>query len=123
MSTRHAILAASGLVISAAANAQTVDQDVRCILAGNAFAMAEKDPGKKQLALATSLFFAGRADARLTPTQFRAQVLAQGKALSTGNAAETMTTCAKTFQAKERAMQTIGQDVARSQQARPRSKK
>ena len=114
--------AALTVIFGTPAIAQSADQDVRCILAGNAFGMAEKDPAKKQLALATSLFFAGRADARLAPAQFKAQVLAQGKALSTSNAADVMTACAKTFQAKERAMQAVGQEVARSQ-AQPTPKK
>jgi hypothetical protein len=101
--------------LAAPALAQTTDQDVRCVMAGNVFGATEKDPGRKQLALATALFFAGRVDARLTPAQMKAAVAAQGKALTTANAPGVMTECAKQFQAKERAMQTIGQQVAQAQ--------
>lgn len=119
---RYWTLTALALLPCTPAVAQSVDQDVRCILAGNAFGLAEKDPAKKQLALATGLFFAGRADARLTPAQLKAQVAVQGKALTTSNAAETMTACARTFQDKQRSLQAIGREVAQSQQKPPQKK-
>lgn len=105
----------SVLLPMAPAVAQTPDQDVRCVMAGNVFGATEKDPVRKQLALATSLFFAGRVDARLSPAQMKAAVAVQGKALTTANAPAVMTECARQFQAKERAMRTIGQEVAGAQ--------
>jgi hypothetical protein len=108
-------LAVPALLFAAPAVAQTTDQDVRCVIAGNVFAANDKDPARKQLALATSLFFAGRVDARLSPAQTKAAVATQGKALTAANAPGVMTECARQFQAKERAMQAIGQQVAAAQ--------
>ncbi len=107
------------LATAAAASAQTTDQDVRCVLAGNAFGATEKDAARKQLALATALFFGGRVDARLSPAQMRAAVAAQGRALTTADLPATMTACAARFQAKERAMQAIGRQVAEAQHPQP----
>lgn len=105
----------AALLLAAPALAQAADADVRCMMAGNVFGKAEKDPAKKQLALATGLFFSGRADARLSPAQLKAAILAQGKALTTENVADAMTVCARTFQAKQRGLVTIGQQIAGSQ--------
>ena len=118
MPTRS-LVAAVLLTAAAPAAAQPADQDVRCVLAGNAFGATEKDPARKQLALATALFFGGRVDARLSPAQMKAAVTVQGRALTTARLPETMTACAAQFQAKERAMQAIGQEVARAQQPAP----
>lgn len=113
------LFAAALLIAGAPVVAQTADQDVRCVLAGNAFGATEKNPVRKQLALATALFFGGRVDARLSPAQMRAAVAAQGRALTTADLPATMTACAAQFQAKERAMQAIGRQVAAAQHPQP----
>lgn len=100
------------LVAAAPAAAQAADADVRCLLAANVFARAEKDPVKKELAVATGLFFSGRADARLSPAQLKAAIQSQGKALTTETVAQVMTACAKGFQDKQRGLQAIGRQIA-----------
>lgn len=103
----------------AAALAQTAEQDVRCVIVSNFFGAAEKDPQRRQLALATGLFFAGRADAHVPPAQFKALVASQGKALTADTAPGVMTGCAKQFQAKELAMRAVGRAVAEAQRPAP----
>lgn len=107
------------LATTAPAFAQTAEQDVRCLLASNVFGATEKDPMRKQMALATALFFAGRADAHIPPATFKTLLAAQGKALTEANTPAVMTTCAKQFQARERALQQMGREVAQAQQPKP----
>jgi hypothetical protein len=110
-----AILAVAG---AAPLAAQPVDRDVRCLMASNVFAQAEKDPQRRQVALASSFFFLGRLDARVPPAQIKAQLLAQGKTLNAKNVGQTMTECAKVVQAKQVMLMTIGKQI--DQQAKPK---
>lgn len=91
--------------------AQSTEQDVRCLMASNAFTKIEKDPAKKQTAIASMFFYLGRLDARLSPTQLKAQLLAQQKALNPGNLAQTMNTCAATIGAKQKALIAMGEQL------------
>lgn len=99
MPARSTIALAIGLSLFAAAPAaaQSVDQDVRCLLLGNFFTKTEKDPAKRQLAQAASLYYLGRLDGRVSAAALRAQVQAQGSALRTQNVGVLMTACARQF--------------------------
>jgi hypothetical protein len=101
--------------ISLPAGAQTTEQDVRCLLASNVFAATEKDATKKQVATASALFYLGRLDARMTLPQLKAQILAQGKTLTGKTVGDVMNVCARELQAKQRAVQAMGQEIAKSQ--------
>lgn len=114
------IAAITGLAVAVPASAQAVDPDVQCLLASNAFSSLEKDPAKKQMAASAALFYAGRLDARLNPAQIKAKVLASGKSLNQQNAGTIMTACAKQLQAKQKALQAMGQEIARAQGAAPK---
>jgi hypothetical protein len=98
-------LAAMGL--AAPVLAQSVDSDVRCLLAANVFARQEKDPARKQLAAAASVFYLGRLDARISNEQLKAAVLAQAKAMPAASLGPTMTDCAKHLQQKGLALNTL----------------
>ena len=74
---------------------QSVDNDVRCLLAANVFARQEKEPAKKQLAVAASLFYLGRLDARMSIERLKAAMLVQAKAMPASSLGPTMTACAK----------------------------
>ncbi|WP_294394768.1 hypothetical protein [uncultured Sphingomonas sp.] len=104
--------AAVAAVTATSLPAQGADQDVRCLMASNLFSQAEKDPTRKQVALVSSFFYMGRLDGRVTPAQLKAQILAQGKTLTTKNAGETMTACAKNVQGKQALIQGIGKQLA-----------
>jgi hypothetical protein len=88
--------------------AQSVDEDVRCLLASNVFARGEKDPGKKQLAMAASVFYLGRLDARISTMQLKTAVAAQSKTMTAASLGPTMTACAKRLRDKGVALQAAG---------------
>jgi hypothetical protein len=98
-------LAAVGLAAPVAA--QSVDDDVRCLLASNFFARTEKDADKKQLAGAASAFYLGRLDARISNDQLRNMVLTQAKTLTGASVAPLMNNCAKRLAQKGVALRTI----------------
>ena len=102
---------AAGLAASAA-SAQVADQDMKCLLAANAFSSQEKDPQQKQLAMASGMFFSGRVDARLSPAQIKAQIMALNKTLKPADLGPIMDACARQFIAKQQALQAIGKAIA-----------
>ena len=99
---------ASALLCGTAANAQSTSEDVRCLLASNVFAKAEKDPGKQKTAVAAHFFYLGRIDGKLTPAQLKAEFLAQGKTLDPASLGTTMTACAVRLRDRSAAVETIG---------------
>jgi hypothetical protein len=109
------LIAAAGLALPMPVAAQSATDDVRCLLASNVFAAGGNDAAHKQLAATIGLFFLGRVDARLTQDQLRAEVLTQGKALTGKNVGDVMNGCVQRFQAKQRAMVLLGQQIAKSQ--------
>jgi len=105
--------AAFGLCFAAIpASAQSATDDVRCLIASNVFAGAEKDPQKKQLAVYSRFFYLGRVDARLSQDQLKAQIVALSKALNPQALGQAMTDCARRLQGKEMQMQEIGKQLA-----------
>lgn len=108
MITIGAALAA--LAVAAPVAAQSVDNDVRCLLAANVFARAEKDAAKRQISMAASVFYLGRLDARISNEQLKAAVLAQAKAMPASTLGPTMTACVKRLTDKGVAMRafTVG---------------
>lgn len=87
--------------------AQSIDSDVRCLLAANVFARQEKDPARKQIAAAASVFYLGRLDARISNEQLKTAVLAQAKIMPAASLGPTMTDCAKHLQQKGLALNTL----------------
>lgn len=68
------VTAIGTLITTAPASAQAPDNDVRCLTVSKFFAAIEKDPGKKQLSVASAFFYLGRIDARLSTAQLKAQL-------------------------------------------------
>lgn len=114
MRTPIILAAIAGSLTASAATAQVADQDMKCLLAANAFSSQEKDPQKKQLAMAAGMFFSGRVDARLSPAQIKAQILTLNKTLKPADLGPLMDGCARQFIAKQQALQTIGKSIAAS---------
>jgi len=75
--------------------AQSVDSDVRCLLAANVWARQAKDPARKQVAAIASMFYLGRLDARIPKEQLQAAMLTQAKAMPASSLGPTMNDCAK----------------------------
>jgi len=96
--------ALAALAFAAPVAAQSVDEDVRCLLAANVFARAEKDPAKRQLSSAASIFYLGRLDARISNERLKAAVQAQAKTMQASSLGPTMTNCAKHLTDKGLAM-------------------
>lgn len=99
------------LAASVPARAQTPDQDVRCLLASNFFAKADKDPERRQVASLSVFYYLGRLDGRLSAEQMKTQLVAQAKTLNPSNAGPVMTACAKRVQEKSAALQALGQQA------------
>jgi len=96
--------ALAALAFAAPLAAQSVDEDVRCLLAANVFARAEKDPPRRQLATAASVFYLGRLDARISNEQLKTAVQAQAKTMPAASLGPTMNNCAKRLTDKGLAM-------------------
>lgn len=96
---------AAGLAAPVAA--QSVDEDVRCLLASNVIVRQEKDPTKRQLATASQLFYFGRLDARISTPALKTALAAQIKTMTGASIGPTMTACVKRLAAKGVAMQTL----------------
>jgi hypothetical protein len=88
-------MALAAFALAAPVAAQSVDDDVRCLLAANVFARAEKDPGKRQLSMAASVFYLGRLDARISNEQLKNAVTAQAKTMPASSLGPIMNNCAK----------------------------
>ena len=117
---RWVMMFGAALLTAAAAAplaAQSVDEDVKCLLASNVFSRAEKDPQKKQLAMAASVFYLGRLDARISTAQLKTAVTAQAKTMPAASLGPIMTACARRLAAKGVALQTLN-----VQQAPPAAK-
>jgi len=96
--------ALAGVACAAPVAAQSVDSDVRCLLAANVFARAEKDAAKRQLSVAASVFYLGRLDARISNEQLKNAVQAQAKTMPASSLGPTMTACVKRLTDKGIAM-------------------
>ncbi len=103
-------LAAAGLAAPLAA--QSVDDDVRCLLASNFFARTEKNPQQKQLAMASAAFYLGRLDARISNEQLNSAAMAQAKTMTAPSLGPVMTNCAKRLVQKGIAQHTLGASSA-----------
>lgn len=96
--TRKLVAIGTGLAVIAIAApvaAQQTDKDVRCLLAANVFARMEKDPAKRQIAMAASIFYLGRLDAQISNEQLKKAVTAQAKAMPASILGSIMTECTK----------------------------
>ena len=114
-----AALAAFGLAAPVAA--QSVDDDVRCLLASNVFARVEKDAARRQIATAAQVFYLGRLDARISTAQLKTAMQAQAKTMQAATLGPVMDGCAKRLAAKGVAMQ--GFSVGPKAPAAPPAKK
>ena len=120
MIRRSSTLRASiGLSIWAASvGAQAADNDVRCLATSKLFAATEKDPMRKQLAVASAFYYLGRLEARLLPAELKAQLAEPSALVKQADAGALMTACAKRVQGSQRSLMAIGQALGS-----PRSKK
>ncbi len=101
------------VLVAAPASAQAVD-DVRCLLAGNAFVKAAKDDNAKRAAEAVSYFYLGRVHGRLNAAQLKAAIAREQKALNAANAPATMNSCTRNVEASAKLLQQVGQELSQA---------
>ena len=100
--------ALAAMTLAAPLAAQSADSDVRCLLASNVFVQQEKDPARKQLALAAQAFYLGRLDARISNEQLKAAMQAQAKSMTFASLPATMNDCVKRLAQKGMALRAMG---------------
>jgi hypothetical protein len=99
-----------GLVSSA--QAQTVPDDVRCLLLSNMFAKQGGNERGRQVAAQSLLFFAGRLDARANTQAVTAAMRAQRSAIDAKTASTGMSACAVRVQRAQQMLQAAGRAAA-----------
>ena len=107
-------MVASALLSASPASAQSVDDDMRCLVLGTVFQGGAKEPTAKQAASAAALYFLGRVSARVPPGQLKSRYLAQATRLNTQTVGPMLHACLKQMQAQGRAVDAVRQEIARS---------
>ena len=90
--------------LASPASAQSIGDDVRCVMLGNAFAKVGGDDRQKGVAARAMLFYVGRLDSRANEQAITAAIRAQRTTMDPKTAGAEMTACAVRMQ---RAMQTF----------------
>lgn len=98
---------AAAILLPTAAWAQSVDDDVRCLLLGTGFARAAKDANSRRASALTAAFYLGRLDGRMTGPALVAAVKRLGSGMPTAQATPIMRTCAARAGAAERRLGAI----------------
>ncbi len=93
------------------ARAETVQDDVRCILLSGIFIKQAKDEKGKQIARLTGAFYLGRIDGRADTQALTDLLSAQSKALDPKTAGPQMDACAAKLARAQAAMNTLGRTV------------
>lgn len=88
-----AFIAMSATAISSPAGAQTIADEVRCVLLSNALTAGSKDAHARQVGASVGSYFMGRLDTRPS-AQVKAALAAQNKQMASSQAVSTMNACA-----------------------------
>jgi hypothetical protein len=98
------LCAALGGSFAVPAGAQSVSDDVRCVLVSAGFARAAKDDNSRRVSALTGAFYLGRLNGRVSQPQLVAAIKGQGKGLSAKLAEPIMRACAARAQTAETAL-------------------
>ena len=104
----------ASLLIAAPAHAQSVDEDVRCLILGSLFQRTETEPAKKQIAAAVAQYYLGRVSARVPAGELKRRYLAQATRLPANRTGPMMTACFTAMQAQGRAVDAVRVEIGRS---------
>jgi hypothetical protein len=113
----------SALLLAAPASAQSVDDDVRCLILGTVFQGGAKEPAAKQAASAAALYFLGRVSARVPSGELKRRYLSQAGRLKAQTAGPMMNACFKQMQAQGRAVDAVRREIGRSSVKQPAAAK
>lgn len=97
--------------LAAPASAQSVQEDVRCILLSGAFAKAAKDEEGKQLARATGAFYLGRVNGRVDAKTLTDTMRTESKAIDPKAAGAMMEACAAKLGQAQKSMNDLGRTL------------
>lgn len=106
---------AAGIVLigmSPAVSAQSVPEDVRCLLLSNGFAKGTKDERVKQVAVETLLFYLGRLDGRAPSSVLTNAMRSQASSIDPKTAGPEMTACAARVTRAKQAIEVLGRNAA-----------
>lgn len=89
-----AALAILAALVPSTAGAQTIADEVRCVMLSNALATGSSNPRGRQIGASVGSYFMGRLDAR-APAQVKAALAAQKRQVASAQAATMMDACVK----------------------------
>ena len=87
-----ALALVSSATMPGVASAQTVSDEVRCVMLSNALASGSSNPRGRQIGASVGAYFMGRLDAR-QPAQVKAALAAQKRQVPSAQAATMMNAC------------------------------
>jgi len=87
-----ALAVAGSTTMSGVASAQTVSDEVRCVMLSNALAGGSSNPRGRQIGASVGAYFMGRLDAR-SPAQVKAALAAQKRQVPSAQATSIMNAC------------------------------
>ncbi|MCU6454717.1 hypothetical protein LPN01_11580 [Sphingomonas sp. A2-49] len=87
-----ALTAAMTLAFAGTAQAQTINDEVRCVLLSNAMASGADNPRGRQIGASVGAYFMGRLDAR-PPADVKAAIAGQKRKMKAAAAATAMNAC------------------------------
>jgi hypothetical protein len=107
-------IAAATLALACAlpSSAQTVPDDVRCLMLSNLFTKAATEDQAKQVARQSLAFYLGRLDGRATPQALTAAMRAQAPTIDPKAAGPAMNACTARLAKAEQAVQAAGRAVS-----------
>lgn len=92
--------------------AQSVPDDVRCLLLSNGFAKSAKEERAKQIAAETLIFYVGRLDGRAASQVITDAMRGQASSIDPKTAGPEMTACAARVARAKQAIQALGRNAA-----------
>lgn len=87
-----ALAISASMAVSSVASAQTVSDEVRCVMLSNALANGSTNPRGRQIGASVGAYFMGRLDAR-QPDQVKAALAGQKRRIAASQAPALMEAC------------------------------
>ena len=112
MKIRIFVAAVLAFSFGAAASAQSIPDDVHCLVLSNVFAKNGADPRGRQAAAQALLFYLGRLDGRADAGTLTNAMRAQGGRIDSRTAATQMSACAARVAHAEQTIQILGRAAA-----------
>ena len=112
MATRKFVLLLLVAGVASPLSAQTVPEDVRCMLLSNIFAKFAKDEKVRSAAAQNLAFFIGRLDARADPQGIASAIRTQAASIDAKTNGPAMDACASRMARASQSLQALGERAA-----------